>query len=343
MPLLIRMKKIIHLLFPSFVRRRLYYLYVSVRREARILRAFIDDYIRYRSHSFNSTTFDKNQIGLESMIVMEAHAIEKGFSLPDIRPGYGAARIKTLIHYLEAHKQRNYGSDGFAVRKARAILSAYIKYHNEISYDLGSLLSMIEPWGSDDCSAGGYITVSREEIRRKAAGNFRDFVMSRHSVRNYIKNGIDAKQIREAIEIARMTPSVCNRQPWHVYAITDIEIKKSILELQNGNRGFGSLAPLLLIVTTDIRSFTGAEERNEAYVDGGLFAMSLIYALHYIGIGSCPLNWMVMPARDRELRRLLGLRESETVIMLIAAGHIAEKVRIAQSARRAVNDILTII
>ena len=46
-------------------------------------------------------------------------------------------------------------------------------------------------------------------------------------------------------------PSACNRQYVRVHSVGDIEMKKAILSLQNGNRGFGENADKLLVVTAD--------------------------------------------------------------------------------------------
>jgi nitroreductase len=87
-------------------------------------------------------------------------------------------------------------------------------------------------------------------------------------------------------------------------------------------------------VTSDLKCFTGVTERNEAYVDGGMFAMSLLYALHHQGVGACPLNWMVPSSVDAKLRRVLPIPQNEKVIMVISVGHMPDKLRVAKSVRR---------
>jgi nitroreductase len=70
--------------------------------------------------------------------------------------------------------------------------------------------------------------------------------------------------------------------------------------------------------------------------------MSLIYALHSLGLGTCCLNWCATVERDRELKRIVRIPESEAVIMMIAVGHIAETLKVARSVRRSVEELLII-
>jgi nitroreductase len=277
------------------------------------------------------------------MIIMEAHALEKGFSLPEVRLGYGDERIKRLIGLMQHYLDSGYDRAEMGFRKAQSVLAEYLRFHEQSEYDLGKRKEEILPWVDMTCDIGGYITVQRNDYLGRAKGDFRECAESRCSVRNYTDTTVPEEVIRAAVEIARKTPSVCNRQAWHTYIIKDPVKKSEILDLQKGSKGFGSRADFLAIITMDYRSFVGGGERNEAYVDGGLYAMSLLYAFHYYGIGACPLNWMVHPKVDKQLRSLLGLSPSENVIVIISAGYIPETVRIAKSIRRGVDEQLTII
>jgi len=100
--------------------------------------------------------------------------------------------------------------------------------------------------------------------------------------------------------------------------------------------------PGLFVVTWDIRAFETALERNQGWIDGGLFSMTLLLALHGLGLGAVPLNWSRLNAATDELRERAALPEHENVVMLIAAGHPAEGYRVARSTRRPLSQILRI-
>jgi NADH-quinone oxidoreductase subunit A len=91
-----------------------------------------------------------------------------------------------------------------------------------------------------------------------------------------------------------------------------------VLARQSGNRGFGHTASHVLVISADLRAFVFAHERNQCWVDGGLFSMSLVYAFHALGLGTCCLNWSVAREDDRRLRRAAGLADHENVVMMLA-------------------------
>lgn len=314
---------------------------VTIRHHTRLLRAYVYDYRRYRRYSTDNLKQQDESSNLSAMIILNAHCIEKAFSLPEIRPGYGEERISELVELLRRYQNLGYDREGFAFQKAQSVLAEYIRYHDRIAYDLGDRKDEILPWVDMTSEIGGYISRDREDLLQRARGDFRECALSRFSIRDYTKELIPHTTIIEAIEIACKTPSVCNRQPWHVYIIQEEALKAAVLELQGGSHGFGDRAAFLAVITTDIRAFTGAGERNEAYVDGGLFSMSLLYALHYMKIGACALNWMVEPPKDRKMRDLLSIESSEIIVMIVAAGRIPETVRISKSARKTTKSFVT--
>ncbi|GAA4741716.1 hypothetical protein GCM10023328_23660 [Modestobacter marinus] len=110
--------------------------------------------------------------------------------------------------------------------------------------------------------------------------------------------------------------------------------------LQNGNAGFRDQIPCLLVVTVDAKLFAGAGERNQRWVDGGLYAMSLVWALHAQGVASCMLNWSVGHAQSRRLRGAAGIPDHLDVVTLVAAGHPRDGLRVARSPRRPVDEVL---
>jgi nitroreductase len=160
-------------------------------------------------------------------------------------------------------------------------------------------------------SCGGTVELRREEILRRSKGDFLQCSLSRHSIRCFSGEPVDLSLINEAVRIAQTTPSVCNRQSSRVYIIQDESSKQAVLERQPGNRGFGHLADKILIVTSDLRAFSGMHERNQAFVDGGMFAMSLLYSLHYLGLGACALSWMVRKDVDEKMRKSLVMEVAD--------------------------------
>jgi hypothetical protein len=71
--------------------------------------------------------------------------------------------------------------------------------------------------------------------------------------------------------------------------------------------------------------------------------MSVLMSLHYKGLGTIPLHWGVEKRTDVKLRRIVGISDSEAVIMLIGIGNYPNEFNVAKSCRRDIKDICVII
>ena len=64
-----------------------------------------------------------------------------------------------------------------------------------------------------------------------------------------------------------------------------------------------------------------------------MFAMSLIYALHSLGLGSCPLNTSYIYNDDKKLRQVAEIEQNEIPIVTISVGYLKEIYKVAVSPR----------
>lgn len=85
-----------------------------------------------------------------------------------------------------------------------------------------------------------------------------------------------------------------------------------------------------------------AHERNERYTDGGLFSMSLLLALEEQSLAACPLNTMFSDKMDAKTRNLIGIPDSEFLVMYIAVGHFPEEISTCASRRLPAERIITV-
>ncbi|AOY79093.1 nitroreductase family protein [Moorena producens JHB] len=324
--------------------------YLNIRNTLRSIRKLFDlfknYYYDFRRFSQKSALLDEysTKIRHQGRIIAHYHVIEKGLSLKTPRTGFGTDVVNNLLSILNSyHKQ--YGLDEIGQVALNTLFSYYQfnlsrgQDNQELLNELNYLKSTI-PQKVICITEGGVKHVVKEDIVKPANFNFREFVNSRHSIRNFASGTVPINLIEDAVSMALRTPSVCNRQTWKVHLFSDAEIKKKVLSHQNGNRGFGDTADKILIVTSDLNYFTVPGERNQGFIDGGMFAMSLIHALHSLGIGTCCLNWSVTYKVDQALHRNAGISDSEIIIMMIAIGQLPEQFCVAQSSRRKVQDIL---
>ncbi len=187
---------------------------------------------------------------------------------------------------------------------------------------------------------GGTHDIRREQVLAHARRDLAPFFASRHSIRQFAPDPVPRALIEQAVVMAQKTPSVCNRQTSRVYAFDDPIERRQVLACQRGNAGFGHEIQVALVVTSDIEAFFTVGERNQCWVDGGMFAMSLVYALHSLGLGTICLNWSVEYPLDRRLHTVAGIPASQAVIMMIGVGFLPERLRVTQSPRKALDEVL---
>jgi nitroreductase len=170
-----------------------------------------------------------------------------------------------------------------------------------------------------------------------------EFLRSRKSVRDFSEKKIELETLRSAVEVAKFAPSQCNRQTVKLYYTSENSKLKKFLTLQGGANGFSESVPGVVVVASSLKGWLGANQRNQCFVDGGIFAHQLLLSLNASGIDACPLNLAVDNKREIAIKDLLGIPEHMRLIMSIAVGYASQdKVKIAQSRRRHVDDILEI-
>lgn len=252
---------------------------------------------------------------LEGQVTKDYHRIEKGLALPDPKRPFGAAAAQRLVALTPAVE----GTTENYVRHAHTALSALARWNSDGEID-------------DDVSPVN-------ATRARTIGCPEDFFSSRHSVRSFSTRKVDAAILERVVALAIQSPSVCNRQSWHVRFFEGASAA-SVLEFQNGNAGFGHTVPVVALVTVDARLFSGPGERNQGWIEGGLFAMSLVWAAHAVGLDSCMLNMSVTHKTLGPMRDEIGIPANELVIMMIAIGYGVDGHRIARSPRRSVVEVI---
>lgn len=280
---------------------------------------------------------------IESDIVRQYHVIEKGLCMPDFRPGFGKDMVQGLVCSMRAIEKHPHAAscDPGQLAAARATLFEYHERHAALGYDISEILpdDCRDLWRNAILGDGGsrpFVPVALAD-----ASAFERVVRSRASVRSLDPDRHPSREtISAAIDLAMRSPSVCNRQTARVHVFTGTDAQR-VLSFQSGNRGFGHNVPMVIIVASDLRYFTGTAERYQGWIDGGMFSMLLLLALQTAGLGAVALNWSVKNEKDRALREEASLPSHERVIMLIGCGYPKAGCRVPVSSRRAAADVTT--
>lgn len=277
-------------------------------------------------------------------IIAGYHVIEKGLSMPNMKAGFGKKVLEDLIYKLDFY-YNNFDKSNEQLNYALRVIKEYDFVHKKNKYRLDDNLqrSINEITALRiDLPPSKQIETTKHEYFKSSKSSFKEFSNSRHSVRNFT-NPVDLTTIIDSIRIAQNAPSACNRQPSKVIIVDDKKLILEILSIQNGNRGFGHLCDKLLVLTSDLSVFFDLNERNDVYVNGGIYAMNLLYALHYSEIGACTLNWCASPEQDMKLRKLCKIPNNETVILIIACGGVPNNFKLVTSHRSNIDNVIRIL
>ena len=309
---------------------------------------FVDSYLydiwRYWHHSQAFARF-KSRITARAYLLMSVHALEKGLSLSERKPGFGNAKCRELLADALRYQQR-FGSDPICQYTVE-VVGNVLEFHaatgntdSDLVAQFQSVKNAIEQSQISFDAHGGLRSVRKQDIAVSLPPNAFQFFAARHSVRQFAAEVIPEAAIREAVRIAQRSPSVCNRQSCRLYYSTDPEVIAKTLAHQNGAGGFGENAAAVFVVTSELGAFNRAGERNQAYVDGGIFAQTFALGMHALGFGTCFLNWSKTARQDRKLRRVLNIPDSEVIITLLVGGCLREEFVVAASPRLPIDEVM---
>lgn len=290
---------------------------------------------RFRKHAWMRTV--RTEESRSARIMADAHFLEYGMALRTARPGFGLARAERLAgDLLDGGAQPAACEIGLRVLEAWAAFNAQATVLAAVS---DALQRVRIPMSA---LSGGVETVTREAIQADAQVDFARFVKARHSIRAFAPGPVGEDVIARAVAAAQQAPSSCNRQTCHAHVWTDPAMIEAVRKHQAGNRTFGHELAGIAVITSDLRHWEHAGERYQAWVDGGLFAMTLAYALHAEGLGACMLNWSVTREVDSGLRRTIGLGDEHLIIVLMGFGRLPESLSVCRSQRQPVETALSL-
>lgn len=319
-----------------FPKKILYYYYLHTAQKA----CLPDIKRRVYDKVYNNSDKEKVQRDL----TLSYHIVEKGLTMPEPRPGFGKKVVINLCDNVLRYERMQLPFDDLEFKQSVSVLTEYYILHKELNFKLDDSVSNILEHIVDkfkNIEGLKQKNVTQEEYFEDINKPFDLFCKSRYSIRNYTSEVIPLSVLHNCIDLAQKSPSFCNRQPTRVHIVKSIEKKNAILEIQNGNRGFGHLAETLLVISSVISTTKDIHERNENHLNGGMFSMTLLNALHFNKIGACSLNWSVSNDKDLKMRKILDIPENEVVLLVISCGYVPERFSIASSPRKTSIEITT--
>lgn len=276
----------------------------------------------------------------------QTNVIEKGMSLSHPREKFSVQKAMELLEFIDEFTECGYKvEDSIPILNTLGVLKTFLTYHEERGFKPENVFKKFEKYSKYllEKEKYGIIEVNKSELKKEAQGAFPEFFMSRHSVRQFSEQTIDVSDIEKAVKLAMKAPSACNRQSCKAYFYRDKEVNKRRGELIAGNTGFDGEVQNYIVITSDMSAFYDPFERNQVYVDGCIFTMALVEALHYYGIASCILQNGEYKERNLKFKEICkNIPENEKIILFIAIGYYKDNFTYAVSHRKNLDNVLII-
>lgn len=286
---------------------------------------------------YNASIHTDNDIEkMQYTLLRENHTIEKGLSLKNPRKGFGQQKVLKLLKRLNKYFDVYGKTDKEFLIYPLGTIKHYIHYTKSTGVEIPIIEReykiLMEKSGFVDVKEqGGIIQVSKDEILKKCNSSFESLLNSRHSIRYFSKETVTKDIIEKALNLAQRTPSACNRQGWHTHVFQGEESVR-LIKWQGGSHGFEDEIRTSILVTANLKAFL-YYEIHQAYIDGGLYAMNLINALHSLGLGTIPLS---CGFTHDKLKKLVDfdIPQNEVPIVIIGVGNLLENFNVAISKRK---------
>ena len=175
---------------------------------------------------------------------------------------------------------------------------------------------------------------------------FETLQRARESCRAYSPRPVEREKLQKLEEIAALSPSGCNGQPWRFIIVDEDGPKAGLVEAldDDGLTGcpWGGQVPAFIVIYEAVSQvMPKVKERygtqRFAQLDIGMAAMSLCLAATDMGLGTCMIGTM----SQNGMQRALGIPEGRPVRLLIAVGYPAVQSAPRPKARMPLDQILT--
>lgn len=171
--------------------------------------------------------------------------------------------------------------------------------------------------------------------------NFTEIAQSRQSCRSYDPGRpIEQEKLEAILASARLAPSACNGQPYHL-TLCQGEAAKEVAKatMGMGMNKFAANAPALLVISEEpyVKSVAlGAKRKKNDYrsMDIGIVAAYITAEAAAQGLGSCILGWL----DDEKLRSICGLDAPARLVITLG---YPEDDKLREKKRKSLDELVT--
>lgn len=174
--------------------------------------------------------------------------------------------------------------------------------------------------------------------------NFTEIAENRQSCRSYDnERAVESGKLERILESARLSPSACNGQPYHITVCKGNAAKNVAKATQGmGMNKFASDAPVLLVISEMpyvASAALGAKVKKNDYrsIDIGILAAYITAEAAAQGLATCILGWL----DDAKIREICSL--DGTVRLVITLGYAKEGDKLRTKKRKDMSELVKVI
>ena len=174
--------------------------------------------------------------------------------------------------------------------------------------------------------------------------NFAEIAENRQSCRAYDpERAVEQEKLDRILATARLAPSACNGQPYHI-TVCKGDVAKSVAKATQGMgmNKFATDAPILLVISEKpyvASAALGARVKGNDYrsIDIGILSAYITAEATAQGLGTCILGWL----DDAEIRKICDL--DGAVRLVITLGYAKADDKLRQKKRKDINELVRVI
>jgi len=204
-----------------------------------------------------------DNIGLSSALLRRnTHRLEKGLIMQPRRPVFAEAYIlETVACYKKAIVAPNLCNE--EKKWATDVLTEYFSIVSDTKI-IAKARSIFQSSTRPIVDCGN--NVAEQSIPKERAKypepnitteQLKLLFQRRRSVRWYLSEPVPQEKIVEAVNLASLAPSACNRQPYEFYVINDIKNAPKIAKCAMGTAGFADNVPCIIVVVGNLDARVG--------------------------------------------------------------------------------------
>ncbi len=174
--------------------------------------------------------------------------------------------------------------------------------------------------------------------------DFSKILYERQSCRAYdVSRQVENEKLEAVLEAARLSPSACNGQPYHITVCIGEKTREAAKTSQSmGMNKFASDAPIVIVISEEDYVKTaaiGAKLKKNDYrsIDIGICAANIVSAATEQGLSTCILGWF----DDDKIRGVCGI--DKPVRLLICLGYAKPDDKLREKKRKGTSELITYI